>query len=322
MDIDVFSRRELPAVFRVLRTALAGDAPLEPRERQFLDTYATITGFDLPWLDPQPIGVEDVAIEAAHPRKRLVQLSALAVLLSQPVKNESVAYLKTLSDHLATHDPVIEVIAAVRQGRRLKARMLAMRRAFRVMIKEAYLAEGAMGVARMFAAMWFKAPVNRDKLWNYKRLGLLPEGTLGREYWKHMTREGFGFPGDVGGIPDTIAYHDIAHVLADNDTTPLGEIQQGSFQGGNRREDGFFFIQFVILQFHHGIRITPATGPQVGHFDPHKVLWAIHRGAQCTVDVTHQWVFWPLMALPLSEARRKIGLLPKRPAVAEIKRVA
>ena len=36
------------------------------------------------------------------------------------------------------------------------------------------------------------------------------------------------------------------HVLAGHEATPLGEIQQGSFQGGNRRQDGFFFIQFVL----------------------------------------------------------------------------
>jgi ubiquinone biosynthesis protein Coq4 len=173
-----------------------------------------------------------------------------------------------------------------------------------------------MGVLRVPIAMALKAPVNKDKLWNYKKLGLLPEGTLGRAYWKHMTEVGFGFPGDVAGIPDSIAYHDVAHVLADNDTTPLGEIQQGSFQGGNRREDGFFFIQMVVLQFHQGVQVTPATGAVTGNFEPDKVLWAIHRGAQCNVDLTHQWNFWPLMKLPLAEARARIGLLPKLDGLA------
>jgi hypothetical protein len=185
----------------------------------------------------------------------------------------------------------------------------------RVMLKEAYLKEGVMGVLRVPIAMALRAPVNKDKLWSYKKLGLLPEGTLGREYWKHMTTVGFGFPGDVAGIPDSIAYHDVAHVLADNDITPLGEIQQGSFQGGNRREDGFFFIQMVILQFHQGVQVTPATGAVTGHFQPDKVLWAIHRGAQVNVDLTHQWDFWPLMALPLPDARSRIGLLPKLDAL-------
>jgi hypothetical protein len=32
---------------------------------------------------------------------------------------------------------------------------------------------------------------------------------------------------------------------------------------------------------------------------------------------THQWNFWPLMSLPLQEARAKVGLLPKLQAGRE-----
>jgi hypothetical protein len=311
MDIRVFQPHELSTVLRVLRSALNPQGTLSATERSFLDTYAAICDREPLRVDPPAIEPHEVAIEGAHRRKRLVQLSALAVLLSRPVRAQSLAFLKALATALATHDPVIDVIQALVKGQHWKVRLLAMRRAMRVMLKEAYLKEGVMGVLRVPIAMALKAPVNKDKLWNYKKLGLLPEGTLGREYWKHMTTVGFGFPGDVAGIPDSIAYHDVAHVLADNDITPLGEIQQGSFQGGNRREDGFFFIQMVVLQFHQGVRVTPATGAVMGNFEPDKVLWAIHRGAQVNVDVTHQWNFWPLMALPLHEARARIGLLQK-----------
>ena len=310
MDINVFLPHELDTVFRVLRCALNPDGALDAHERLFLDTYAAINGRPALVADPAPIEPRDVIVEGNHRRKRLVQLSALAALLSRPVRTQSLAYLKSLAHHLSTHDPVIDVIDALTKGQRLKVRLLAMRRAMRVMFKEAWLAEGPWGLLRLFGAMAFKAAVNKDKLWSYKRLGLLPDGTLGREYWKHMTEVGFGFPGDVAGIADSVAYHDVAHVLVDHDITPLGEIQQGSFQGGNRREDGFFFIQFVVLQFHHGIKVTPATGPQVGHFDSRKVLWAIHRGASCNVDMTHQWNFWPLMRLPIAEARARLNLLP------------
>jgi len=314
MDIAVFRSHELDTVFRVLRTALAPRAELEARERAFLETYARITGYALSAVDPGFADPDEVRIEGTHQRKRLIQLAGIAVLLANPVKPCSVMYLKMLSRQLATFDPVIDVADALQKGRRLKVRVLAVRRAFKAMLKEAYLSEGCMGVVRFLGALLLRAPVNRNRLWNYKRLGLLPEGTLGREYWKHLTALGFGFPGEPAGIPDAVAYHDVGHVLAGHDTTPLGEIQQGSFQGGNRREDGFFFIQFVILQFHHGIRITPVAPPQLGNFDPEKVLWAIHRGAMLNIDITHQWNFWPLMSLSLPEARERCGLLPELPA--------
>lgn len=311
MDIDVFQPSELPTVFRVLRTALRALGPLEPRERVFLQTYARITGYALPGDDPLPIRPRDVLVNGAHPRKRLVQLAALAALLSYPVQSTSVEFVTALSQHMRTHDSVVDVLNALVRGQFLKVRLLASRRAFRVLIKEAYGAEGLAGVLRFFGALLLKAPVNRNRLWDYKRLGLLPEGTLGREYWKHMTEVGFGFPGDIGGIADSVAYHDVVHVLADNPTTPGGEIEMGCFQGGSRREDGFFFAQFVILQFHHGVKITPAAPMQVGHYDPQRALWAIHRGARCNVDVTHRWNFWPLMSMRMSDARARVGLLPK-----------
>jgi len=321
MDIDVYSQAELPTVFAVLRTALAPSAPLGPRERAFLDTYARIVGTELR-ADPLPLGAASVHIDGAHQRKRLVQLSAMAVLLQRPLRADALAYLKDLARQLATHDPVIDVIDALHRGRHRVVRLRAMRRAMRVIFKEAWQTEGSRGVLRLFAAMALKLAVNKDQVWNYKRLGLLPEGTLGREYWSHMAREGFGFPGEPAGIAHSVAYHDVAHVLADHAATPLGEIQQGSFQGGNRREDGFFFIQFVLLHFHQGVKITPGAPPATDHYDPALVLWAIHRGAQCRVDMTHQWNFWPLMTLPLAEARAACGLLPKLAAGAPLLRVA
>ena len=193
----------------------------------------------------------------------------------------------------------------------MKARLLTGRRGVKAILGEAYRSEGIMGILRFFVAILWRVSVNKNKHWKYKRLGLLPEGTLGREYWKHITELGFGFPGEPGGIPDTVSYHDVSHVLNDYDTTPAGEIQQGSFQGGSRREGGFAFVQFVILQFHHGIKITPVAPPDTGNFDPVKILWAIHRGAMFKADVTRQWNYWPLMEMPIEQARLQSGLLPK-----------
>jgi hypothetical protein len=311
MDIDVFSARQLPEVLRALRTALNPEGALDAAGYAFLSSYASIAGGALPAAEDLPmIEPRQLRLDSAHRCKRLVQLAALAVLLRRPIRPASVRYLRELADALAVREPVLDLIQALCRGRRLRVRLLAVRRGFGVILREAYTAAGWLGVARFFAALLFRRAVDRDKHWRYKRLGLLPDGTLGREYWKHLTSLGFGFPGEPGGIPDSIAYHDVGHVLTGFDTTPAGEIQQGSFQGGSRRDDGFSFVQFVILQFHHGIRITPVAQPRTGLFDPEKVLWAIHRGASCTVDITHQWDFWPLMSLPMEQARTLCGLIP------------
>jgi hypothetical protein len=310
MDLDVFSTEELPTVIRALRTALRPAGALAPPEMTFLETYSRITGYEWRGVEPGAISAAEVRVEGVHPRKRLLQLASLAALFSQPVRRESVQFVKDLAKALGVFDPVISVLEALVRGNRFKARLLTARRGMRAMLKEAYLAEGAMGVFRFVVALATRTAVNRDKMWKYKKLGLLPQGSLGRTYWEHLTALGYGFPGEPAGIPETVAYHDVGHVLTGYDTTPAGEIQQGSFQGGNRREDGFFFIQFAVLQFHQGIRLTPVAQPETGYFHPSKVLWAIHRGASCNVDITHQWNFWPLMPLALGEARERCALLP------------
>jgi hypothetical protein len=311
MEIRIYEPKELNHVLRVLRTALRPAGPLEPAEARFLETWSRIA--DAPPRDgpePAPIKPADVRIDGAHRRKRLVQLAAVAALLSHPVRADSARFVRDLAEALGVEEPVIPVLAALASGRTMAARVLTLRRMMKAMLKEAWLAEGLAGLVRFLAGVLLRARVNTDNLWSHKRLGLLPEGTLGRQYWAHMTRLGYGMPGESGGIPESVAYHDVGHVLAGHDTTPAGEILQGCFQGGNRREDGFFFIQFAILQFHQGVRLTPVAKPEVGYFEPAKVLWAIHRGASMAVDITHQWDYWPLMPLTLDEARRQCSLLP------------
>jgi hypothetical protein len=311
MDIDVFPSHQLDTVFRVLRTALRADAALNPRERCFLETFARITGHPLGRADPEPIAAGAVNIAGAHQRKRLVQLAAVAALLRVPVDPAGVDYVKALAFQLAVRDGVLQVMEALLRRRTLRVRLLAMRRAVGALVADAWRTGGVREALRFLAAMFLKRGSDRVLNARYESLSNLPEGTLGHAYWKHMKAEGFSFPGVPGGIAQAVAYHDVAHVLAGHEATPQGEIQQGSFQGGNRRADGFFFVQFVLLHFHHGVRVTPGAPPAQGHFDPELVLWAIHRGAQCRIDLTCQWDFWPLMTLPLEQVRRQIGLLPK-----------
>lgn len=312
MDIDPFFPSERHIVLRALRTAASGAGPVSADVADFLDAYRGIVGYPGPVdaLDPVDPRAVAATVTSPHARKRLVQLAAVAALVTRPVRRESAAYVRALAKVLDAHDPVVPVLDALSRGAVFRARLLTMRRMFRVIMKEAYASEGLLGPLRFFAAMWLKVTVNKERLWSYKRLGLLPEGTLGREFWKHVTERGFGFPGELRGIPQAVAYHDVGHVLTGYGTEPDGEIRQGAFQAGNRRQDGFVFLQFVLLQFHQGIKITPIAPAFTGHFDAHEVLAALHRGSRCNVDITHQWDYWQLMLLPLQQARAEIGLLP------------
>src|SRR5262249_36578 len=132
--------------------------------------------------------------------------------------------------------------------------------------------------------------------------------SFGRVYWEHCTERRFAFPGEPGGIPERMVFHDFGHVLAGYDTTPEDEIQQGAFQAGFMRSDGFAFLLFVVLHFHLGIKITPAAEAERGLFDVPKVIRAAARGAACKVDLSDHWEPWEVAALPLEEVRARYGI--------------
>jgi hypothetical protein len=138
----------------------------------------------------------------------------------------------------------------------------------------------------------------------------MPEGSLGREFWEHCAKNQFAIPGEKGGIPERLVFHDFGHVLAGYDTRPESEIQQGAFQGGFVRHDGFAFLMFVIIQFHLGVKVTPVTDGRTGLFDVPKVLWAAQRGASCKVDLSDHWDPFEVADVPVEKLRAEYGIPP------------
>jgi len=138
----------------------------------------------------------------------------------------------------------------------------------------------------------------------------LPAGSLGRAYWEYCRKNGFALPGEKGGAPGQILFHDCAHILSGYGTAPEEEVQVACFSAGFQRRDPFTFILFVLLQFHLGIRMTPITEARTGFFDPEKAMIAVRRGAAMNVDLNGGWEYWPVMGEQVEELRRRYNILP------------
>ncbi|HMR72159.1 MAG TPA: hypothetical protein PKA84_18220, partial [Rubrivivax sp.] len=52
-----------------------------------------------------------------------------------------------------------------------------------------------------------------------------------------------------------------------------------SFIAGFSRQDPFFWLFTITLQFHLGIGVSPYSAPEKGLFDPVRVFAAFERGA-------------------------------------------
>jgi hypothetical protein len=185
---------------------------------------------------------------------------------------------------------------------------------------------GILGVAK--ALLIFKGVVHDDSLAaRFHALADLPGDTLGHAFVEHYRVNGFAFPGEEGGFPIGAIFHDLGHVLAGYDTSPEGELQVASFQAGYRRtEDAFFTILFAVLIHTAGVNVAPLPMPKhpgrIGEGDlAARMLHALQRGSQMTTDLGANWDFWPLVGLPLAEARRRLGVPPPPPEFASGKGV-
>lgn len=230
-------------------------------------------------------------------------------MLTVPITCQQETVLNTLAQTLAVREPGLVALHHILNGRNQLARLLIMRRIMGRFFKAAWQDEGLQGIRLILEPLLFKqGGQNRDLARRFKQLQHLPTHTLGYGFWQHCTSRQFLFPGQTGAIPERLVFHDFGHLLSGYDTDPIGEIQQGAFQSGFVRNDGFVFLLFAILQFHWGIQITPVAEADRGRFEPRRILQALYRGSQCNVDLSANWDFWSVMELPLEQVRDRYGI--------------
>jgi hypothetical protein len=281
-----------------------------PAERRFLEVIAELHGTSVDVDSLAPIDPREVAriITHAHARKRLVQLGLIAGLVEGEVTRAETSAVKALASALSVDEKGLKVLEEIAMDRRLLARFDMMRRVMGRIGGQAYEEEGLTGIRKMLAP--FTGAEDPATAWKYKSLGLLPSGTFGRTFWEHCTSRRFSFPGEKGGIPERVVFHDFGHILSGYDTNAEGEIQQGAFQAGFVRTDGFAFLLFAVIQFHIGVKITPVAEAERGLFDVAKVLRAAERGAACKVDLSDHWDPFSVVELPLEQVRAEYGIPP------------
>lgn len=143
--------------------------------------------------------------------------------------------------------------------------------------------------------------------------GKLPEDTLGRHFFEHCRENGFGFPGEKHGFPLAGVYHDFAHVLGGYRATPGEEMLVGGLTAGFRKINPFYVLLFVQFTFGAGMNMAPVPQPRMTGVlaEPglaKRFLRSIERGSAMNTDLADDWDFWPLVAQPIDEVRRKLNL--------------
>jgi hypothetical protein len=312
MELAFLKPQQMPVALAALQSVAHGNGRLTDSERVLLELVAEIHGtrLDLDAIPaPDPVSLAEL-IDDPHQRKRLVQMAVVMAMVDGDVAPAQERAVRGIAEALEVDEASLKVLHNVVNDSRLLTRVHMMRRIMGRFVGEARELEGMSGVRKFVSPLFLGGGEDPELAWRYKQLGLLPEGTLGRAYWEFCTSRRFGLPGEPGGLPERMVFHDFGHVLSGYDTDPQGEIQQGAFQAGFIRTDGFSFLLFVIIQFHLGIKVTPIAEAQTGLFDVRKVIRAAERGAACRDDLSARWDHWAWVELPVEEARARLGIPP------------
>ena len=307
MDISLFQSHELPLVLGALRRVALANGQFSEAEAALIEGIAELHGeridaSELPHVSPTQVGF---VLTDPHRRKRAVQLAIITSLVEGQPSEPSSRAVAELAQALEVSDQGLRVLDRVAHERSMLARIDMLRRIQR------FVAQGN-GPSFVSVALPSLLGFGRDEsvAARYRALAELPAGTLGRGLYDHYREHDFALPGEKGGIPEAMLFHDIGHVISGYGVDPQGEIQQAAFQAGYARHDGFVFLLFGILQFHIGLRVTPVARGEHGYFDVPKVLRALARGAACAVDLSDRFDFFAHATEPVASLRERWRVPP------------
>jgi hypothetical protein len=315
---------ELRALTAVAHAATSG---LGQPQRAMIDAVQRLvlhTDLDVESLAPIEPAELAAHIEGPGHARQLVRLMVATSLADGPPSQEQISQISAHADALHIEEPSLRVVTHLAKGHRLRFRFAFMRRShIRAYIRNTYRMLG--GIRPMVRALLVARGVigeDRGVVARYRALAELPEGTLGREFYRHYTKEGLAFPGEKSGFPVGALFHDFSHVLAGYDTSPEGEMKNAAFQAGfTRHNDAFFTALFAIVIHTAGINLAPFPMPVLrGRIGQGTLAWdvlhGLQRGAAMKLDLGDGWDFWEYVELPMEQARARLGIPPVRTAPA------
>lgn len=305
MDIAIFEPHELPAVLGALRDIALANRVLTQEEAQLLESLGELHGQRLRVPQLPRVTLESLAsrVTDPHRRKRVVQMAIIMSLVEgQPSEAGSKA-VRELAQALDVDDEGLQVLDEIAHHHAMLVRFDMVRRVQRFVSHQ-----GGPSFFKVALPTLLGLGADARTARRYHALASLPPDTLGYALFHHFKSHDFALPGEKGGLPELMLFHDVGHVISGYGVDPQGEIQQAAFQAGFARSDGFVFLLFGILQFHLGVRITPIAKGEQGYFDVPKVLRALARGAACQIDFSDHFDFFKYAPRRLDDLRAEWGV--------------
>ena len=301
------------AALRMLKTVALVDGDAHALEQRFFHSvqqHILKTAFDFDALDViDPSELSELVVDHEI-RERILSACIVMALIDSELAVEEGTLLEQIAQALELSSYALKDVQRMLNHNFLLARIDVARRSFLGQRGRAYIAEqGMTGVARTLRALF--GIENPDLAARYQALEHSPRGTLGREYFEFVRQNGFALPGEKGGAPEVVVFHDCLHVLGGYQTSSIEETQIASFQAGMLAKDPIFGLLFMLAQFHIGVQITPITAAEKGVADPELMMTAFVRGTQVNRDMCVDWIPQRDFARTLPELRAAYNIQPR-----------
>lgn len=292
------------------------DVPLQPRFLSVLFEKLLGFGADFNTLAPTTPQVVRDALPVLEQRRELIELMVTVEILSDPIPS----WLSTSVERWAKALEVEDNSLLLARDLARKATATAMADFYRlnwIGTLDQEQPDFQQRLARDGMKAWaITVEANPKVAQRWSELEYCPAGSLGRALWDFYQKRGFACPGTPGAVNEAVAQHDWIHVLADYDTTPMGEMEVIAFMASASRlpgstlgfigvvsiyESGLLPSLVVPLGYNHSLSVLEG---------PERIADAIRRGRACNQDPLTTDYF-AIASCPLDELRRAWGIPEK-----------
>lgn len=307
---------EKSILLRAMRAVALADGTETPKERALLDVAREALGLardvaaDIDSLAPLAPNDPSLARLSKQSRERVIQTMILMAIMDGAGAKSEADLVAAFAESLGVDDARVANLRQLAGDRVRYMRFDLTRKGYaRVELERTAKEEGIAGIYKTFGPLVGLA-TDPDLARKYIAFGEKPEGTVGRAYFDLITKNDLSFPGEAGGLAERGLWHDMLHVIGGYEVDPVGEAEVVAFMAGFRREDPFFWLFTVALQFQVGLVISPFAPGVPDVIDPRRFVLHNKRGSLVNADLSTDWPFHDDWDRPLADVRRRYNVVP------------
>jgi hypothetical protein len=295
-----------------MKTVAVANRTLGDEERTLLEAVAETLGVEHSADSLETVGPKTIAQAFSDHDARLhvAQMLVFTAMIDGAVTSDELGVIDSFARALGVESEWIDEVRKTGGAHLETLRLDMVRRASfpKGTLQDTWDDSGWKGLWRLFRTA-SQSHEDHELAWRHKKLGLLPEGTLGRAYWAYMTTRRFLFPGERGAVVPDFGRHDFMHVLAGYDTDATGETEVTAFTAGMEKiEDPFALLFATMCMFHLGLKLRGAPAEERPTFDAARVGRAYRRGLLASVDLMEGWDYWADIERPVADLQKEYNI--------------